>query len=219
MKFDNFFSTYNRYADVQKIVAAKTASFFSPLSNFSSVLEIGCGTGIYTRELIKKIKYEQLTLNDIFYTEGYLSDIPDFQFIQEDMDSLEVKKYSLITSSSAFQWSKDLKELLKKFSAAGENMIFSIYVEENLKEIENHFGISLKYTSTMEISGILKKYFTQVEHITEEIELEFETPMDALRHLKYTGVTGIEKRVSVKKIRSFNSKTLTYRVSYFSCKK
>ncbi|MGL4569242.1 MAG: methyltransferase domain-containing protein, partial [Fusobacteriaceae bacterium] len=166
MRFDKFLSTYDSYAFAQKKVAEKLSGFFSPNEKFCSVLEIGCGTGIYTRELEKRIKFEKIILNDIYDTEKYFCHLENSFFLKRDMDQLMLEKYSLITSSSAFQWSRDLKKLLNKVSFAGENLIFSIYTRGNLIEIENHFGISLKYYEEKEILEELKKYFSNIESET-----------------------------------------------------
>ena len=92
-----------------------------------------------------------------------------------------------------------------------------MYITGNLKEIREHFGVSLKYLSIDEIVDILKSIFVKVEWREEKVEIEFNTPMEALKHLKNTGVTGIE-RTSIQKIRSYKEKKLTYRVGYFYCK-
>ena len=51
------------------------------------------------------------------------------------------------------------------------------------------------------------------ESIKEE---EFVSPLDLLKYLKYTGVTGVESS-SFSKVKTFSSKKLTYKVAYFSC--
>ena len=70
--------------------------------------------------------------------------------------------------------------------------------------------------STKEIKKILKKYFIIKEAKEEEFVLEFVSPLDLLKHLKYTGVTGVGSS-SFSKVKTFSSKKLTYKVAYFSC--
>ena len=91
-----------------------------------------------------------------------------------------------------------------------------MYISGNLKEIKEHFGIELDYLSTKEIKKILKKYFIIKEAKEEEFVLEFVSPLDLLKHLKYTGVTGVGSS-SFSKVKTFSSKKLTYKVAYFSC--
>ena len=78
--------------------------------------------------------------------------------------------------------------------------------------------MSLNYLKAEELENILKKYFQNIKFQKETIKLNFENPMDVLKHLKYTGVTGFQKS-SITKIKSFKDRTLTYEVAYFICKK
>ena len=68
-----------------------------------------------------------------------------------------------------------------------------------------------------DLEKILRKKFKNITSKKETIILEFNTPLEVLRHLKNTGVTGFQK-TSISKIRSFSSCTLTYEISYFICK-
>ena len=216
MKFDKFLDTYEKYATVQNRVAEKLIDFI-PKERYGKVLEIGCGTGILSRFFLRKFKPELLVLNDYFDTRKFLNKISYNEFVKGDMDLLQFQKYDLIISSSTLQWSKDFEALIQKFSESSSNLFFSIYTKENLIEIERHFGISLKYHTFGEIEKILKKYYNSVKYEEEQIILSFDTSIKALRHLKYTGVTGFSKNTSVEKIRSFSSEKLTYKVGYFSC--
>ena len=66
------------------------------------------------------------------------------------------------------------------------------------------------------IETTLKKYFKIVNSETQTLKKKFNTPFDALKHLKNTGVTGF-KKASISSIRSFSDTTLTYEVAYFYC--
>ena len=217
MRFDKFLNTYDNYAFVQKKVAQKLIRFLQKDEEFKTILEIGCGTGIYSKKLVSHIKYQNIILNDLCDSKNYVSQIEKSKFIIEDMDTFEYKKYSLITSSSVFQWSKNLDQLLDKISIAGDRLLFSIYVDGNLLEIENFFGVGLKYSNHQDILKKLKKNFKFVKYKVENIVLEFTTPLEALKHLKYTGVTGIRKNIEITKIRNFKETKLTYKVAYYNC--
>ncbi len=217
MRFNKFLNTYDNYAFVQKEVAQKLIAFLEKDEEFETILEIGCGTGIYSKKLVSHIKYQNIILNDLCDSKNYVSQIEKSKFIIEDMDTFEYKKYSLITSSSVFQWSKNLDQLLDKISIAGDRLLFSIYVDGNLLEIENFFGVGLKYSNHQDILKKLKKNFKFVKYKVENIVLEFTTPLEALKHLKYTGVTGIRKNIEITKIRNFKETKLTYKVAYYNC--
>ena len=164
------------------------------------------------------MEVSNLVLNDYFDTRKYFEKIPYQKFLKGDMNKIKWENYDLICSSSSFQWIDNLNKLLKEISFHSEELIFSIYVDGNLKEIKEHFKISLNYFTFAEILKILKNYFIVLEAEEEEIILNFDTPLNVLRHLKYTGVTGIGE-TTVASIRNFKEKKLTYRVAYFKCRR
>ncbi|MCQ8212370.1 methyltransferase domain-containing protein [Cetobacterium somerae] len=217
MNFEKQFKNYDYNAITQKKVAEKLLTFIDNSEKYDTILELGCGTGVFTKTLCENLKFNHLDLNDIFNTQEFFKDIAYRNFFIENMELLELKKYSLIVSSSAFQWVDDLETLIQKISKNTSQLIFSIYSKGNLIEILNHFGVSLNYKSTNEIYKILKKYYTFVKFQEDEFILEFPTPLKALKHLKETGVTGFSSS-SYSLTKSFKSTLLTYKVSYFSCK-
>jgi malonyl-CoA O-methyltransferase len=220
-EFNKNFSTYDDNAIVQKQVAKKLIDLINnkfKKTNYSKVIELGCGTGIFTRYVIKNLEVEKLNLNDYFDTREYLSDIKYHKFIKEDMSKCLKEKYDLVISSSSFQWIEDLESLFKDISKTTDKLAFSVYLKGNLKEIQEHFNISLDYKTREEIMLLLKKNFSDVESWEEDKVINFEEPLDALRHLKKTGV-GINSKSSVRKIRTFKDKSLSYSVGYFLCSK
>ena len=221
MNFNKKFDTYDENAIVQKIVASHLIELIKETKNdkssFESVLEVGCGTGIFTRDFLNNYSPKKIILNDIFQVKKFLNNIPYNSFLLGDILKLEISNIDTVISSSVFQWISPFEELIKKLSFC-ENLYFSIYISGNLKEIDEHFNISLDYFEVEEIENILKKYFTKVKYKKESIPLEFNTPLAALKHLQNSGVTGFKKS-SISKIKSFSSKTLAYEIGYFLCVK
>lgn len=218
MNFNKEFKNYDINATSQKKVAENLLSLIDTNTFYNSILELGCGTGIFTKTFYNILNFNTLDLNDFFDTKNYFSNLSYNNFFQGDMCNLSLNKYSLILSSSAFQWIEDLDGLFHKLSLSTDRLIFSIYSHGNLIEIFKHFNISLNYLKTNEIKNILSKYFSNIKCIEEEFQLEFNSPIEALKHLKKTGVTGF-KTSSYSLTKSFKSTKLTYKVSYFSCEK
>lgn len=74
MEFGKNFSTYDENAIIQKKVAENLTNFISKKFNnqkFDKVIELGCGTGIFTREFLKKFEINEIDLNDCFNTRDY----------------------------------------------------------------------------------------------------------------------------------------------------
>ncbi|WP_432205173.1 methyltransferase domain-containing protein [Cetobacterium somerae] len=217
MNFNKQFENYDYNAIVQKEVAKKLLTFIDKSKKYDTILELGCGTGIFTKIIKSNLIFSSLDLNDIFDTTNYFDKNIYRNFFIANMESFQFENYSLIVSSSAFQWAENLENLIKNISKNTNELVFSIYSKGNLIEIFNHFGVSLNYKDSQEILNILKKYYTTVKFEEEEFTLNFPTPLKALKHLKETGVTGFSTS-NYSKTKSFNSNILTYKVSYFSCK-
>ena len=222
MNFNKHYNVYEKYSLAQKQVAKNLLDYMGKSNIFdtkiNSIFEIGCGTGIFTREYRKYFLHSDLILNDIFDVREFIKDIDYNIFIQENIEELDIPKSDLVVSSSVFQWIKDKDSLIRNIAENTDNLCFSSYVSGNLIEIKNHFDISLDYLNIEEFKEILKKYFSSVKSYSETIKLDFEDPMSVLKHLKYTGVTGFQK-TSISKIKTFKNNILTYEVAYFICKK
>lgn len=222
MNFNKHYNVYEKYSLAQKQVAKNLLDYMGKSNIFdiqiNSIFEIGCGTGIFTKEYRKYFLHSDLILNDIFDVREFIKDIDYNIFIQENIEELDILKSDLVVSSSVFQWIKDKDSLIRNIAENTDNLCFSSYVSGNLIEIKNHFDISLDYLNIEEFKEILKKYFSSVKSYSETIKLDFEDPMSVLKHLKYTGVTGFQ-RTSISKIKTFKDNILTYKVAYFICKK
>ena len=222
MNFNKHYNEYEKYSLAQKQVAKNLLDYMGKSNIFNtqinSIFEIGCGTGIFTKEYRKYFLHSDLILNDIFDVREFIKDIDYNIFIQENIEELDIPKSDLVVSSSVFQWIKDKDSLIRNIAENTDNLCFSSYVSGNLIEIKNHFDIWLDYLNIEEFKKILKKYFSSVKYYSETIKLDFEDTMAVLKHLKYTGVTGFQK-TSISKIKTFKDNILTYKVAYFICKK
>lgn len=222
MNFNKHYNVYEKYSLAQKQVAKNLLGYMGKFgilnSQITSIFEIGCGTGIFTKMYRKYFLHSDLILNDIFDVREFIKEIDYNIFIQENIEELDIPKSDLVLSSSVFQWIKDKDSLIRNIAEHTSNLCFSSYVFGNLIEIKNHFAVSLDYLKIKEFEEILKKYFSFVKSYSETIKLNFESPMALLKHLKYTGVTGFQKS-SISKIKSFKDNILTYEVAYFICKK
>ena len=218
MNFDKKFSIYDENAKIQKEVATNLIKFLQEkgAKKNRKVLEIGCGTGVFTKKYIQEFTPKELILNDVFDVREYLKDIEYDEFLIGDVESLKLPKSEMVVSSSVFQWLKNFSKTVEEISKTTEEIGFSMFLEGNLEEIKNHFGVSLKYLTLDNIVEILTSLFSKVRWKKEIIEINFSSPLEALRHLKNTGVTGFD-RSSIEKIRSYNKTILTYSVGYFYC--
>lgn len=114
-RFAKAVGTYLDKADVQRYVASRMAELtgrYIPADVQERVLEIGCGTGMFTRMYLKQAAPEEMWLNDLCpEVKPYLADVlgEKVRFVAKDAETLAFPAgQDLIVSCSAVQWFDDL---------------------------------------------------------------------------------------------------------------
>lgn len=222
--FEKSIKSYDENAEVQKRMAQKLVSLL-PLNQYLNILEIGSYSGVLTSEINKNIKYQSYLALDVVEKSGeYLEKIDkNIRFINADIEVFETEeKFDLIVSNAALQWCGDFSEVIKKlngFLKPDGMLAISIFSDENLKEIKTVFGVSLKYPSQQDI---LQLFSSDSNILEEKIQLKFNTPIKAMRHLKNTGVNSLrtscltvsQMRKNLKRLEEEFENTLTYTPMY-----
>ncbi len=167
------------------------------------MVDVGCGTGYFTRELMKKYAPREVFLNDLCAEmQDELGDLlacDEVSFSAYDADCAEnslPEKLDLIASSSALQWFSNPRGFIERASASlveGGILAIATFSSENLSELQRLGIAPLNYPSIKELTSMLDLNLLDVLMSKEEnVTQWFETPSDVLRHLKLTGVNGIE---------------------------
>lgn len=232
-KFKKSMDKYDENAVVQKLMAEKLAANL-PEKSYGKILELGCGTGILTRNLVSKITYTKYFANDIVEKSKFYIDkiIPDNIFICGNAQKIKLpSKVDLIISNAMFQWFENLDKVLEYYGTllnSGGTIAFSTFSPENFKEIREITGLALDYKTTDEIRSILEKFFEVVYIETFEYKLNFNNPLEILAHMKNTGVNSLtEKQWGIIEVKNFCDEykkhypdlSLTYSPVIAVCKK
>jgi malonyl-ACP O-methyltransferase BioC len=184
-------------------MAKKLAALLPPC--LDTILEPGAGTGLLTREIIRKIKFKHYIANDLSEkSKKYIDIIFDGQSPLHSKggctflagNALKIKlprKADLIVSNAMFQWFTDIEKAAAHFYnllEPGGILAFTTFSPENFREIKTLTGLSLEYKTVREIEQALKNY--EILHIEEfEHSLAFQNPLELLAHMKHTGVNSL----------------------------
>ncbi|WP_419796630.1 MAG: methyltransferase domain-containing protein [Terasakiella sp.] len=115
-------NTYEKDAPVQKWTAGFLAELIQGLhlEQPADCLEIGCGTGFLTQEMMTLFPQANWLITDLSADmldscRARIGDGVSYQVMDGEHPALE-KKFDLIVSSLAFQWFLDLENALKRLS-------------------------------------------------------------------------------------------------------
>lgn len=237
---------YDKYADIQES-AAKTLIDGINEKKVNRILEIGCGTGNYTRLLRAKFKKAKIKAIDISARMVEVAkeklNNKQIEFIVEDAETMPPEeKADLITSNACFQWFNNLEKALERYcESLNKNGIisFSIFGPDTFRELNIALNCVLKDTAVTangflakeEINFMMKKFFKDVT--VGEIEYE-QTSLclkDLLKKIKYTGAQsnsfsgkkhfslGTFKKIEDAYLSKFKKIKATYQILFFSGKK
>ena len=126
-RFRNASSTYDAHATVQGEMAYQLVDMAHKYvsNNQNSMLELGCGTGVLTREIIKSFTSNYFIVNDlvqeVFPTVFQIvlnSSMPHSFFLPGDIESIALPdEQDVIWSGATIQWINDL-EMFFSYAAA-----------------------------------------------------------------------------------------------------
>lgn len=213
--------TYDTEAVVQKNVCEKLIKLL-PVNHYKSILEIGCGTGMLSKEIFSHLNFDNICFNDLVpeMENNIKLFLPEnmrfkFNFIPGNAEKLQFNEmFDLVISSSTFQWFDELKIFVHRISEKITNdgiFAFSTYGTDNLKEIRNITGKGLHYYEIEKIISMCEKF--NILHTSEEkIELKFDKPEKILKHMKQTGVNSLSNEKWTKaKTNEFCEKYLDFK--------
>ena len=197
---------YDRYSTVQNMCALKLIEGIGK-SHFNKILDVGCGTGIYTAILRKSFPFAVIKAVDIskemirMAREKIKDD--SVEFIVADAETIKLKEdFDLITSNASLQWFDDLGMSLinyKDLLIEGGHIVFSTFgpltfCELNIS-LRRLFGERLiinsgSFIEKSQIEEVLKDNFREIG-VEERIYKErYGSLLELLEKIKYSGIRG-----------------------------
>jgi len=207
-QFSRFAKAYDQYNIIQSEVA-KTLVSSLPLKAYRTIIDIGAGSGkVYQSLFAQDISFEHFIALDSslemleIHPEGNCIEkiCGDFNKV-ETFKKLSGQKETVLLSSSALQWSKDLDFTIPQLAALSSRAYFAIFTSNTFKTLHQCAGVNSPIYST----EVLKKAIDICYNATYEVhqyKLYFESVYEMFRYIKKSGVSGGEKRLGYKETKA-----------------
>ncbi len=239
--FSRAAENYEKYTDLQKNMSVVLNKKIQQESkNYSGILDLGCGTGYLTEQLLDLNSGSAFDLVDISpemidFCKSKFSRHNNIRYFVHDAESVDTgASYDLIASNACFQWFKktelSIQSILKSlkpcgilaFSSFGENTFLELHMsfKEAYKELKEPYirTQGQEFLSINAWEKILKNNGT-CSFEESIVKKYYKDVDDFLNTIRLTGAknTGIKKASSIS-IRAFKKMKDFYQRTYMTNK-
>ena len=163
------------------------------------VLELGCGSG----QVFKNIEFDFEYYKAVDFSKAMCQEHPkgkNLDVVCLDFDSvtfqesIQNENYDIVLSSSALQWSKDLRKVIKTIQRCSDQISMVLFTSNTFKTI---FEITKKKSPILDIESI-KKSFDGIYKCEFEVlnyKLEFDSKKEMFDYIKNSGVGGADTQL------------------------
>lgn len=227
--FEGALPTYDSQATAQQLIAERLTALLqtkAPTAD-ARVLELGQGSGLFTRIYAPVLKPASIDFVDLYNTTP-VGLAPKESYHQGDaerwVDEHPDARFDIILTASCMQWFVNPLHFLRECSSMLERdglIAISTFLPGNLRELDRLRPTPLNYLPEEVLTERLHALYADVSCRSEDIVLEFDTLRDALLHLRHTGVKGdVQARFSRSELHDalynldIKKFTITYRPYY-----
>jgi malonyl-CoA O-methyltransferase len=179
-----------------------------PHQKYKNVIDLGAGSGM----LYKKISTTPISF-DKFYAIDISSKMLDLhpsdsRVSKVLLDFKDIDKFlskqtiDLAMSSSALQWSRDLGTIFATFFRYDIDIAFAIFTSDTFKTIQTITSKPSPICDKSEIFKAMHNYQKTLFTKVQKFRLYFDSTLEMFRYIKKSGVSGGEKTLSYKEIKS-----------------
>lgn len=228
-RFKRALATYDGNADAQKSIAHRLLKLM-PDKKIERALEIGPGSGLFTTLFSERFNPTEIDYIDLYplteykaapSEEYHVADAEEWMGIEADARK---NAYDAIVSASAIQWFVNPQRFFNnafKLLKPGGVLACSSFLPGNLEELSAANPYGLIYRKEYDLREmLLSTGYAEVATESEDLNLDFRSARDVIKHIKDTGVGGSTNHAAgigtlLKTIPSH----LTYRPVYIIAKK
>jgi len=236
-RFAKGFTTYEQEADVQTHAAQTLWHLWqrhSSTGHTGTLIEIGYGTGIFTRMYAPEISTSDWQLWDLVAPYGTLpaNARPITCDAEARIHSVPDHSVSKIVSASAIQWFNSLPAFLHQAGRVlepGGELIASTFGPLTFRELTAAGAAPLPYPDITGLRRHINDAGLKMTHISDEIiGKRFASAHDVLRHIRATGVNAVGATATAARVRGIlanypleadGSAILTYQPIYIIASK
>jgi malonyl-ACP O-methyltransferase BioC len=204
--FSRSASSYHRHAELQREIARVLAERFLGEFQPQSILELGCGTGFLTRQLIDRFPDAPIDAIDIsgemIRLAQHMLPSPRVRWQVADMNQFQSDRtYELIASSTALHRGNPIDGLIERVSdhlCPGGKLVAAVMSAGTLSELHQlrqevapHKTPLRALPSKEELADCLADAQMTIRDLTTETyQLTFSSPKEFFRSLRRTCFTG-----------------------------
>jgi len=180
--------TYDSVAGLQRSVGKELLDSVDAAKLTGTILDLGCGTGFLTGELLALSRHKYLIALDIALsmlqtTQGKLADKRDIIYVCADAERLPLAKQSIdnVFSNLALQWCRDLEAVFTGINRALKyegQLVFSTFGPNTLHELKRAWAAVDNYShvNAFYSEAQLKNFLQQSGFKTIQIKSKLYTP-------------------------------------------
>ncbi len=191
-QFSKHANEYNNFNIIQQIVAK---ALIRDIKNYpKTILELGCGSG----QVFKYINWQVEKYYAVDFSPSMCSLHPrdkniEVECFDFDSDSfcnfLDKKRFDIVLSSSAMQWSKNLNRLIGSLAKTTDEINAVLFTSNTFKTIQNITNTKSPILSIKEIKEAFSNHF-KCEFEVHNYNLEFNNKKELFAYIKKSGVGG-----------------------------